>query len=120
MSDLGLIAAFVGFILFFCWFIFLLKLSVEVDETGIRYKFRGIHIKAYHIRWTEIESVEAITYRPLREYGGWGIRYGFHGKAYSVSGNQGIQVQTQRGARILFGTLRPTEFMATVRLYFRN
>lgn len=120
MSDGALIAAFVGFILFFLWFVFLLQLVVEVDETGIHYKFRGIHFKKYHIGWSEIETAEAIKYKPLREYGGWGIRYGFHGKAYSVSGDEGVQVQTVTGARILFGSLRSTEFMATIRLYFKN
>lgn len=120
MSDGALLASFIGFVLFFFWFVYLLKLVVIVDESGIHYRFKGIHFREYHIRWEEIESVEAITYKPLREYGGWGIRYGFQGKAYSVSGNQGIQIHTHKGARILFGTLRPTEFIATVRLYFRN
>ncbi len=120
ISNLGLIGALLTFIALFCWFIFILRLEVSVDELGIHYQFKGIHWKQYHLKWEEIESAEAITYKPLREYGGWGIRYGFHGKAYSVSGNKGIQVRTKGGAQLLFGTLRSEDFFSTLRLYFRN
>ncbi len=34
----------------------------------------------------------ARKYRPIREYGGWGIRYGWNGRAYSTSGNEGVQL----------------------------
>lgn len=117
MSNQELLLAFGLFVLFFCWFFFLLRLETEVDETGILYRFRGIHLRQYRISWQEIESLEAVTYKPIREYGGWGIRYGFHGKAYSVSGNQGIRVKTRQGASILFGTRQPREWMDAVRQF---
>jgi hypothetical protein len=120
ISDLALIGALLCFIFFYYWFIQILRLEFIVDEFGIHYQFKGIHWKQYHLKWEEIESAQAITYKPLREYGGWGIRYGFNGKAYSVSGNKGIQVLTKGGARILFGTLRSEEFFSTLRLYCSN
>ena len=61
-----------------------------------------------------IRSYEAITYSPLREYGGWGIRYGWNGKAYNVSGNQGIQLELSEGRRVLIGTQNPPQFLAAL------
>jgi len=117
MSDTGLMLSLAAFILFGIWFIFFLRLEMLVDEKGIHYRFHGLHIKRYHLQWSEIKSIDARSYKPIREYGGWGIRYGFHGKAYNVSGNQGIQVETHGGARLLFGTQNPTEFMQVVQRY---
>jgi hypothetical protein len=118
LSDTALLLAFLVFVLFFLWFILVLRLETEVDETGIHYKFRGIHFKRQSIPWQEVASAELVTYKPLREYGGWGIRYGFHGKAYSVSGKKGIQLQLNSGAKILIGSRRGEEFYHTLRLYF--
>lgn len=119
MSDTGLIISFFAFIAFGLWFVFVLRLEMSVDSIGIHYRFHGLHIKKYQLTWQEIKSIESRTYSPIREFGGWGIRYGFHGKAYNVSGNQGIQVETHGGARLLFGTQNPDEFMRVVQRFHR-
>ena len=46
----------------------------------------GLYIRFYPFWWRrigfdEIQSCQVRTYRPIREYGGWGIRYGLSGKA---------------------------------------
>jgi hypothetical protein len=53
-------------------------------------------------------SAQARTYKPLREFGGYGVRWGLlgRGKAYNVSGNQGVQLVFRDGARLLVGSLR--------------
>jgi len=57
----------------------------------------------------EIESFKAMEYSPLKEYGGWGIKYGFKGKAYNVSGNLGVKVHLTNGRNILFGSQKHNE-----------
>ncbi|MHC4187375.1 MAG: hypothetical protein ACYSRQ_04200 [Planctomycetota bacterium] len=56
------------------------------------------------------------TYRPIKEYGGWGIRYGFgeSGKAYNVKGNQGLQLVFENGKRLLIGTQKPKRLLEAV------
>jgi hypothetical protein len=62
------------------------------------------------VRW------EARTYRPILEYGGWGIRYSPFAKgwAYNVSGNQGVQLELASGKRILIGPQRAEELARAV------
>jgi hypothetical protein len=52
----------------------------------------------------EIESFEVRTYRPVTEYGGWGIKGSSRNKAYNISGNVGLQLKLKNGRRVLFGT----------------
>lgn len=95
------------------WFLWVLSLSVSVTDEGIRYRFFPLAWGL--IRFDEIEGCEARTYRPIREYGGWGIRYGLRGgKAYNVKGNQGVQLVLKNGRRILFGSQCAEELAAAI------
>lgn len=58
-----------------------------------------------------MKKVYVRKYLPLREYGGWGLRWGIFGSgtAYNISGNMGIQLVLQNGKKILVGTQKAEE-----------
>ena len=68
---------------------YFIELRVMLSNKGLQYQFFPFHLKSYTIKLDEITSFEELTYSPIKDYGGWGIRYGFKGKAYNVSGNKG-------------------------------
>jgi hypothetical protein len=84
------------------------RLIVSLDSEGIRYQFVPFHRRLHLIRWVEVERAFVRTYRPIIEYGGWGIRFGLKGKAYNVSGTDGLQLELKNGRKVLFGTLEPS------------
>jgi hypothetical protein len=88
---------------------YLFELRIKVNEDGFHYQFFPFHLKFHTIKLTEIESFKAMEYSPLKEYGGWGIKYGFKGKAYNVSGNKGVKVFLKNGANIMFGSQKYKE-----------
>ena len=90
------------------------RLIIEVRTTGLYFRFIPFHRSFHKIAFTDIKTCQARTYRPIREYGGWGIRWSRHGKAYNVSGNQGVQLELADGRRILFGSQRPTELFHAI------
>ena len=98
-SNFGVLILIVILMLFY-----LLELTVRVSDEGIHYQFFPFHFKSYTIKKNEIEKIEALKYRPLVDYGGWGIRYGFKGKCYNVKGNLGVKVFLKNGSSILFGS----------------
>ncbi len=94
------------------------KLITEISENSINYRFPPF-IKKYKIIDREsISSWEIRKYKPIKEYGGWGIRYsprkkGLYGKkvakknsAVNVKGNIGLQLVFKNGERLLIGTQR--------------
>ncbi len=86
------------------WFMYTTGLDTEVRETGLYIKFRPFHRKWISFKFEDISKVEAVTYSPIKEYGGWGIRYGRKGKAYNVSGNKGLFVTLKNGRNIMIGS----------------
>ena len=88
---------------------YLLELRIKVSKEGLYYRFFPFHYKSYYIKTNEIEKIEALKYRPVGDYGGWGIRYGFKGKCYNVKGNLGVKVFLKNGSYILFGSQKHEE-----------
>ena len=81
-----------------------LKLKSRIDDEGIHYRMSPFHWSDKTIHWAEVDRAYVREYNPMLEYGGWGIRYGRHGKAFNVKGNKGIQVIRKDGKQILIGT----------------
>lgn len=113
--DIGLITIWliVGVIL--PWFFYAVKLITLVKPDGIFFRFVPFHFSYCSIAFSDIQKCDIRSYHPIREYGGWGIRYGFHGKAYNVSGDIGIQFELKNGKKILIGTQKPEEFLHAIK-----
>lgn len=86
-----------------------LKLNTWMDADGVHYKMKVFHWKVQTIPWEEIDQIHVRKYSPIKEYGGWGIKYGSGGKAFNVRGDYGIQIVKKDGKRILIGTQKPEE-----------
>jgi|ETNmetMinimDraft_26_1059896.scaffolds.fasta_scaffold19230_3 hypothetical protein len=71
-------------------FLFNIKLQTEVKTDALYIKLFPLHINWQVFNYKDIKLYNTITYRPIRDYGGWGIRYGRKGKAYNAYGNRGV------------------------------
>ena len=95
-------------------FFYSIRLITEVHRDGIHIRFFPFHRKFKIFQYAEIESFATRQYKPIREYGGWGIRYGLGGTAYNVYGNKGVQLVLKSKKKILIGTQRPEEFYQAI------
>jgi len=91
------------------------RLETEVHADGIRYRFFPFHLTVQKIPLDRLKSFEATKYNPILEYGGWGIRYGFKGKAYNVSGNRGVRLKLKDGAGMMMGSRRPEDLARAIK-----
>ena len=81
-------------------------LETVVDEKGIRFRFFPF-IKWRQFTWDEIATVEVKKYMPIKEFGGWGIRYNFNYWCYTVKGRNGLLIKLTDGKQFLVGTQKP-------------
>ncbi len=98
------------------WLMWVARLVTEVRCDGIHIRFYPFHRDFHGFLWEEIESAEARTYRPVLEFGGWGIRIGADKRAYNVSGNRGLQLSLggRRSGQVLIGSQHPEELAMAV------
>ena len=106
-------------VLFSFGFIFLfwkMKLITTIKEDGINITF--IPFTKFIIPFNKIKEYHIRQYRPIIEYGGWGIRVKLKGiksgKAYTVSGSIGLQINLYNGKEILIGTKKPKALIQTL------
>jgi hypothetical protein len=91
-----------------------MKLTTRITQEGIYVRFFPFHFKEKFFPWETISASYVRTYSPLKEYGGWGIKYGFNGQGlvYNVAGNVGLQLQFKEGEAVLLGTQKGEEIKA--------
>jgi hypothetical protein len=101
-----------GFV--FLYMFFRGSLTTEVRPSGLFVRYFPFHTRFQQIPLDGIRSCEARTYRPIREYGGWGIRMGVGKKAYNVSGNRGVELAYEAGRKLLIGSKKAEQLAAAI------
>ncbi|MCL4473867.1 MAG: DUF6141 family protein [Actinobacteria bacterium] len=90
-----------------------LRLDVTVRSDRIDIRYFPLFRRTYSRK--EVLSAQARIYRPLADYGGWGVRWSpVNGWAYNPSGNAGVQLQLEGGKKLLIGSQRPNELQAAI------
>lgn len=92
-----------------------MRLETEVRPDGVFIRFFPFHLHGRRFPAQELSECYARRYRPILEYGGWGIRYGWKGRAYNISGNEGVQLVFKNGKRLLIGSKRSRELETAIR-----
>jgi hypothetical protein len=90
------------------------RLFVIVDSGEVT--LRWFPLWTRRVPLTDIEACEARDYHPIREYGGWGIRYGGpeRGWAYTMSGRRGVFLRCRSGKHVLVGSKSPERLAAAI------
>ena len=95
--------------------LFIAKLEVQVRPGGISVRFFPLHFSFEEIPFEKIKEYRQVTFSPISDYGGWGIRYGSKGKAYIVSGEKGVLLKFKDGSDDLcIGSQQPEQLFAVL------
>lgn len=112
MPNSVLILSTVGFIALTLFF-FSMKLKTTINETGIYYQFYPIQLKAKKINWSALKYASIVTFNPILDYGGWGIKH----NSYTVKGRIGIQLVLKSGKKLLIGTQKEQNAIRILKTY---
>ena len=92
--------------------VLVVPLRVTVGQDVVEARFG--EVIRFRIPVGDIVAAKACTYQPLLDYGGWGIKFGRGGRAYSMGGDQGVQLVLRDGSRILIGSERPDDLARAI------
>lgn len=111
-SNLGLIA--IGSLVFLlAALLFSIRLELQVSKDSIRFRLSPI-TRAKTVQTEQIALAEVIEYKPLQHFGGWGLRWGKYGAAYTVSGKYGLRIETKKGKKLFIGTAKPEKLKEAI------
>lgn len=85
-----------------------LRMTTEVTPTDVRVWFGWVPTYRRYVPLTSIERIEVVVYRPIADYGFWGVRFSRDGEqVLSARGNRGVRLFLHDGTRVLIGSQRP-------------
>lgn len=67
------------------------------------------------VPYETIESIEPVTYRPLREFGGWGVRGFGEKQAWTARGNRALVLHRSDGSQLYVGNRDPERLAERLR-----
>ena len=91
------------------------QLRTRVTGEGIDIRWGFLEVIKKKIPFESIEKAEAVTYSPIGEFGGWGIRLGGGKKrAWTVRGKRALLLHLKDGTRFYLGSEKPERMLQWV------
>ena len=89
---------------------FKLQTVVTAHEIGVGFPiFAKKRINLSNIRTSEVTS-----YHALRDFGGWGLRFGAKGTMFNARGDRAVRLVLEDGAVIFIGSQRPEQLLEAI------
>ncbi|HEY3202246.1 MAG TPA: hypothetical protein VGL03_01175 [Thermoanaerobaculia bacterium] len=86
------------------------RTTVTPEAVTVRFGF----LYRMRVPLSDIVRAEAVAYRPIRDYGGWGIRGWGRRRALNTRGNQGVLLTRMDGSTLLIGSQKPRDLLAAL------
>jgi len=96
-----------------------LKLETEVRNDGLYVRLFPLHIQFRKFTSEDISEAYARKYKPISEYGGWGIKGTLKNKVYNTQGNEGVQIVFKNGKKLLIGSQKSQELENAIKTIMR-
>jgi hypothetical protein len=90
-------------------------LEAEIHQDGIRVRWGPFGLIQKFLPFETITKAEAVTYSPLMEFGGWGIRFRGKKRAWTVRGNRAVRMELTSGKIFYLGSDRPERIAEWIR-----
>ncbi|MBN2723239.1 MAG: hypothetical protein JXR95_04115 [Deltaproteobacteria bacterium] len=95
--------------------VFITKLQIELTSSVLSFKYVPLMLKWKYREVENIHKWEIIKFRPVVQYGGWGMRLGRDHIAYIMRGNAGIFFIFKNKEKLMIGTKNPELFSSKLR-----
>ncbi|HSG48041.1 MAG TPA: hypothetical protein VLA43_09535 [Longimicrobiales bacterium] len=91
-------------------------LTVVVEPDAVRAGLGNGWIFRTRIPLDDVSSMEAVTYSPLKEFGGWGLRGGSRKRAWTARGDRALVLTLQDGRKVYLGSDDPAKLESRIRM----
>ncbi len=118
--TLDVIFVSIAVFLFFIVIGFGLRLKWTISSDAFSYKYNPIYNNWKTVPLAEIKTMSVMKINPLKEFGGWGFRYGKLGQAFTTTGRMIIHVETIKGQKLNFSVENVEKTELAIREFLKN
>jgi hypothetical protein len=86
--------------------------TVTADTVSIKMGFLGISLLS--LKTSEIVFANIHKFSPIRDFGGYGIRFNRDMQAFFLKGDAGVKITTTDGKQYLIGSGQPERLLAAI------
>jgi len=90
-------------------------LTVLVQESQIVMHLGRMPLIRKTVAFSEIVSIRSVEYRPLAEFGGWGVRGFGKRRAWTARGNRAVSLRLSGDRELLIGSDHPQRLEERIR-----
>lgn len=96
------------------------RMTTDVRPDGLVVTYGFVPVYRKRFRYEDIADLRPERYRPLREFGGWGIRGWGNHRALSIKGDLGLRLYLRSGQVWMLGSSDPEALARAVRTVARG
>jgi hypothetical protein len=90
-------------------------MTVHVDDSGVFVHLGRVPLLQRRVAFDEIERMEVVRYRPIRDFGGWGIRGLGKTKAWTARGDRAVRLDLTDERELYIGSDVPQRLAERIR-----
>lgn len=88
------------------------RTTVTADTLSVKMGFFGIHLLS--LKTTGIVSASVHKFSPIRDFGGYGIRFNRDMQAFFLKGGSGVKITTTDDRHYLIGSDQPERLLSAI------
>ena len=89
-----------------------LRTTVTADELSVKMGFLGIPLLS--LKTSEIAAASLHSFSPMRDFGGYGIRFNREMQAFFLKGGRGAKITTTDDKSYLIGSGQPERLLSAI------
>lgn len=90
-------------------------LTVLLRDDGILVHLGALPLIRTFIPFRDIQALRSVEYRPIREFGGWGVRGTARRRAWTARGDRAVLLELDDGREVLLGSDHPQRLEERIR-----
>jgi hypothetical protein len=90
-------------------------LTVRVEATRLVVHLGSVPLVRRSVPYAEVLAIESVAYRPIAEFGGWGVRGLGRRKAWTARGDRAVKLSLSGERELLIGSDHPQRLEERIR-----
>jgi len=92
------------------------SMTIQITAKHLTLRAGFFRIRLLRLGLSDISETRIVAFRPLADFGGWGIRHAGNTTAFILAGRRGVRLTTRPGKQYVLSSPNPEQLAAAIRI----